>query len=62
MEALMSRRLVSKEVCERLQVTYNWLKEARKTPGYGPPCYRIGRRYQYPVDEMEKWLETKRID
>ena len=51
----------SKEVCNRLQKSYDWLKKSRKVPGAGPPCFRIGRRYQYPVSEFEAWLEKQRV-
>ena len=57
-----SRRLGSKEVGERLQKSYDWLRKARKNPGMGPPCYRIGMRYQYPVGELEAWMERQRIN
>jgi hypothetical protein len=62
MEASMSRRLGSKEVCDRLQKSYDWLRKTRKAPGSGPPCYRIGARYQYPVNEFEAWLEKQRFE
>lgn len=60
-EAMSARRMGSKEVCGRLQKSYDWLKKSRKVPGAGPPCFRIGRRYQYPVSEFEAWLEKQRV-
>ena len=53
--------LATKEVSARLGRSREWVEEIRKRPGAGPPCYRIGNRYQYPESEFNTWLEKQRV-
>ena len=28
----------------------------------GPPFYKVGRHARYNVEQLERWLETKRVE
>lgn len=56
----MVQHLTAEEVAERLRVNVRVLHRWRNGKGIGPPCFRVGQRYLYPLAELEVW-EARRI-
>jgi hypothetical protein len=52
--------LTTKQAADRIGRPPDWLFRARKTPGVGPPFYRIGRQYYYRPAEIMSWLRSCR--
>lgn len=50
----------TKQVAERVGRTPDWVKRARKTPGEGPPHYKVGGKYLYRPQEIMAWLRSRR--
>lgn len=57
----MTRFLSPKEVCDLIGQNYQWLYKARKTPGKGPPAYRIGGKYIYRKEDVDGWFDKQRV-
>lgn len=50
--------LSSREAARHLGKSVHWLRTEGKRLGI--PCYRVGGRYQYRVEELDEWLSTCR--
>jgi len=59
-EATKSKLLTTEELAKYLGVPigtiYRW-----RTMGTGPPAMRVGRHLRFRKDEVDAWLETRRI-
>lgn len=49
-----------RQIAERLGVTTRTLRRWRKLPD-PPPCYRVGCRYRYRIEEVEAWLRERAV-
>jgi len=58
---MTGRYLSSKEVADQLGLHNDTLK-AWRARDEGPPYFRMGRAIRYRPEEVEKWLEEKRVD
>lgn len=52
--------LTAKQAAERIGRSYDWLFRARKTPGVGPPYYKLGGQFFYRPAEIMSWLRSCR--
>lgn len=55
-----SDMISTKEASSITHKTTAWLVSARKSPGYGPPYYKLGGRVFYRVPEIMAWLRASR--
>ena len=49
------------EVAERLRRSDSTIRYWRLV-GYGPPCFRVGRRVMYRAGDVEAWLGKLRAE
>lgn len=57
----MRKLLLEKEVAELLQVSEEMLKYHRKR-NTGPPYIKVGTLIRYKQEDIEKWLEERRVE
>mgnify|MGYP002723925397 CR=1 FL=1 len=53
-------RLTTEEAAKYLGLTVKTLHN-RRSDGTGPVCFRIGRQYQYRVEDLERFIEKNRV-
>lgn len=55
----ISRFLTKKEVAARLHCHGHTLRWWARHKNFGPPFIKIGQRYFYDPDELERWIEAQ---
>ena len=55
MKELIARRDLAARIGLKTQTLARWAVE-----GFGPAVYRVGGRAMYSVDEVDRWLESRR--
>ncbi|HOK32537.1 MAG TPA: helix-turn-helix domain-containing protein [Limnochordia bacterium] len=57
------RFLTEREAAEFLGISPITLRQWRwRLYREGPPWYMVGRNVRYDLDELDRWLETRRAD
>lgn len=51
--------LTTAQAASHIDKSVSWLNKSRMT-GDGPPYLKIGGAVRYTVEELDKWLATKR--
>jgi len=52
--------LTSKQVAELIGCSLDWVNQARREPGKGPPYYKLGGRICYREAEIMTWIRQSR--
>jgi hypothetical protein len=55
-----TRNLTPEQAAERIGLSYGRLAKLRMT-GEGPAFLKIGRKIMYRPDDIERWLDSKRL-
>ena len=53
----ISKLMTTEEVAKRLRRSRGWVLSCHKRLGI--TSYRIGRRYLYPSDQLELWIQSQ---
>ncbi len=55
------KRLRDPEAARYIGMSTMWLRKKRMD-GDGPPVIRLGRAVRYDTDDLDRWLESKKVN
>ena len=60
-EPIRARTLRERDAAQYINLSPSFLKSARLGRCDGPPFVRLGRAVRYLVDDLDAWLERRRV-